>query len=64
MMPMMAMTPHSTNTNTSTRPRHVLPQGIETVRRDNCLLVRNVVTTCLERILIHKVGGGGAQGKR
>ena len=29
-------------------------QGIETVRRDNCLLVRNVVTTCLERILINK----------
>ena len=29
-------------------------QGIETVRRDNCLLVRNVVTTCLERILIAK----------
>ena len=29
-------------------------QGIETVRRDNCLLVRNVVTTCLERILIGK----------
>ncbi len=24
------------------------------MRRDNCLLVRNVVTTCLERILIHK----------
>ncbi|PNW88124.1 hypothetical protein CHLRE_01g015250v5 [Chlamydomonas reinhardtii] len=29
-------------------------KGIETVRRDNCLLVRNVVTTCLERILIGK----------
>ena len=27
-------------------------QGIETVRRDNCVLVRNVVTTCLEKILI------------
>ena len=33
-------------------------QGIETVRRDNCLLVRNVVTTCLERILINKDVGG------
>ncbi|KAJ9506485.1 hypothetical protein QJQ45_019412 [Haematococcus lacustris] len=29
-------------------------QGIETVRRDNCLLVRNVVTTCLEKILIER----------
>ncbi len=29
-------------------------QGIETVRRDNCLLVRNVVTTCLEKILIDR----------
>lgn len=27
-------------------------QGIETVRRDNCLLVKNVVTTCLEKILM------------
>eukprot|EP00887_Chlorella_sp_A99_P006196 scaffold3.g6196.t1 len=27
-------------------------KGIETVRRDNCLLVRNVVTTCLEKILV------------
>ncbi|KAG1677462.1 hypothetical protein FOA52_001918 [Chlamydomonas sp. UWO 241] len=27
-------------------------KGIETVRRDNCLLVKNVVTTCLERILV------------
>lgn len=26
--------------------------GIETVRRDNCPLVRNVVTTCLHKILI------------
>lgn len=34
---------------------HVVPlQGIETVRRDNCLLVRNVVTTCLEKILIER----------
>lgn len=29
-------------------------KGIETVRRDNCLLVRNVVTTCLEKILIDR----------
>lgn len=29
-------------------------QGIETVRRDNCLLVRNVVSTCLEKILMQK----------
>ncbi|MEW5314891.1 MAG: hypothetical protein WDW38_006353 [Sanguina aurantia] len=27
-------------------------KGIETVRRDNCLLVKNVVTTCLEKILM------------
>ena len=37
-----------------------LLQGIETVRRDNCLLVRNVVTTCLERILMDKDVAGGA----
>ncbi|KAK9843469.1 hypothetical protein WJX81_004288 [Elliptochloris bilobata] len=29
-------------------------KGIEIVRRDNCLLVRNVVTTCLEMILIKR----------
>lgn len=29
-------------------------QGIETVRRDNCQLVRTVVTTCLEMILINE----------
>eukprot|EP00898_Chlorokybus_atmophyticus_P007411 jgi/Chlat1/7671/Chrsp64S09160 len=29
-------------------------KGIETVRRDNCLLVKNVITTCLEKILIDK----------
>lgn len=29
-------------------------QGIETVRRDNCQLVRTVVTTCLEMILIEE----------
>jgi hypothetical protein len=26
------------------------------VRRDNCLLVKNVVTTSLEKMLIEKVG--------
>ncbi len=26
-------------------------KGIETVRRDNCLLVRNVVSTCLDKLL-------------
>ncbi len=30
------------------------PQGIETVRRDNCLLVRDVITTSLEKMLIEK----------
>lgn len=29
-------------------------QGIETVRRDNCQLVRTVVSTCLDRILIEE----------
>ncbi|KAL4435029.1 hypothetical protein ABPG77_003854 [Micractinium sp. CCAP 211/92] len=32
-------------------------KGIETVRRDNCLLVRNVVTTCLEKILVERNPG-------
>jgi hypothetical protein len=36
-------------------------QGIETVRRDNCLLVRNVVTTCLEKILIGRDVEGAVQ---
>ena len=31
-----------------------LVQGIETVRRDNCQLVRTVVSTCLDRILIEE----------
>ena len=35
-------------------PTHARRQGIEIVRRDNCLLVRNVVTTCLEMILIRR----------
>lgn len=29
-------------------------KGIETVRRDNCLLVRQVIETCLHRILIDR----------
>ena len=29
-------------------------KGIETVRRDNCLMVRQVIETCLEKILIHR----------
>lgn len=29
-------------------------QGIETVRRDNCLLVKDVITTSLEMMLIDK----------
>lgn len=28
--------------------------GIETVRRDNCSLVKDVITTCLDKILIEK----------
>jgi DNA polymerase delta subunit 1 len=41
-------------------PQHPLSQtknqkqGIETVRRDNCGLVRQVVATCLDRILIDR----------
>lgn len=40
----------------SCSPVHILfmLQGIETVRRDNCLLVKNVVTTSLEKMLIDK----------
>ena len=33
-------------------------QGIETVRRDNCQLVRTVVATCLERMLLHEDEAG------
>ncbi|UPQ97335.1 catalytic subunit of DNA polymerase delta [Chloropicon primus] len=29
-------------------------KGIETVRRDNCALVRNVVSSCLEKVLIEQ----------
>lgn len=31
-------------------------KGLETVRRDNCLLVRRVVDTCLRKILIERDG--------
>lgn len=45
-------------TPVSVQPKHAdcwhACQGIETVRRDNCLLVRNVVTTSLEMILMQK----------
>lgn len=36
-------------------------KGIETVRRDNCLLVRNVITKCLDMILIHRDPGGAGE---
>ena len=29
-------------------------KGLETVRRDNCLLVRRVIDTCLRKILIDR----------
>ena len=35
--------------------------GIETVRRDNCLLVKNVVTECLNKILIEQNVQGAIQ---
>ena len=34
-------------------------KGMEAVRRDNCPLVANLVTACLQRILLHRYGGGG-----
>lgn len=37
-----------------TKPDGIDTKGIETVRRDNCELVKNVVQTCLDRILINK----------
>ncbi|KAH7292764.1 hypothetical protein KP509_29G084300 [Ceratopteris richardii] len=36
-------------------------KGIETVRRDNCLLVKNVVTECLHKILIDRDIPGAVQ---
>lgn len=35
--------------------------GIETVRRDNCLLVKNVVNECLQKILIERDTQGAVQ---
>lgn len=35
--------------------------GIETVRRDNCLLVKNLVTDCLHKILIDRDIPGAVQ---
>jgi hypothetical protein len=32
--------------------------GIETVRRDNCALVRNVIDTCLRKILVERSVAG------
>jgi len=29
-------------------------KGIETVRRDNCMLVANLISTCLHKILIDR----------
>ncbi|XP_011099704.1 DNA polymerase delta catalytic subunit [Sesamum indicum] len=36
-------------------------KGIETVRRDNCLLVKNLVTECLNKILIERDIPGAVQ---
>lgn len=36
-------------------------KGIETVRRDNCLLVRNVIKTCLDQILVGRDPKGAAE---
>lgn len=35
--------------------------GIETVRRDNCLLVKNLVTECLHKILVDRDVPGAVQ---
>lgn len=35
--------------------------GIETVRRDNCLLVKNLVNECLHKILIDRDVPGAVQ---
>ena len=34
-------------------------KGMEAVRRDNCPLVANLVSACLQRILLHRWGAGG-----
>ncbi|XP_042471603.1 DNA polymerase delta catalytic subunit-like [Zingiber officinale] len=36
-------------------------KGIETVRRDNCLLVKNLVNECLHKILIDRDIPGAVQ---
>ncbi|KAI5169103.1 DNA polymerase delta subunit 1 [Pancytospora epiphaga] len=36
------------------KPDRIDMKGIETVRRDNCELVKNVIQTCLDKILIEK----------
>ena len=47
--------PHPRTTTHRTHARtHARQQGIETVRRDNCQLVRNVVETVLDHILVHR----------
>lgn len=38
-----------------------LMAGIETVRRDNCLLVKNLVNECLHKILIDRDIPGAVQ---
>jgi DNA polymerase elongation subunit (family B) len=38
-----------------------LHTGIETVRRDNCLLVKNLVTECLNKILVDRDVPGAVQ---
>lgn len=38
-----------------------LHTGIETVRRDNCLLVKNLVTECLHKILVDRDVPGAVQ---
>ena len=40
---------------------HMSWTGIETVRRDNCLLVKNLVTECLHKILIDRDVPGAVQ---
>ena len=35
-------------------------KGIETVRRDNCALVRNVISTCLDKLLIDRDAAAAA----
>jgi DNA polymerase delta subunit 1 len=47
-------------TNTETHDK-MDTKGLETVRRDNCLLVRKVVDTCLRKILIERDVQGAIQ---